>query len=175
LFFLSTDFYNWHKAVPEDFLFTLAAHETAHQRFGMLVANDQALEPWLDESLCTYSEVLFLEPEYPQALDWWWQYRVNYYEPQGAVNISIYDPPQWAGQYRLYRDPVYLRGAQMIQELRQAMGDEAFFSGLRAYVGRYAYGMAGGEGFWEVMQNFGGEAVLGVRDKYFSGGELPAP
>jgi len=68
LYFLSTDYYNWHKDSQEDFLVALAAHETAHQWFSALVGNDQALQPWLDEALCTYSEVLYYENLYPQAL-----------------------------------------------------------------------------------------------------------
>ena len=50
------------------------------------VANDQALEPWLDEALCTYSEKLYLETYAPQALDWWLQVRLLYYQPRGYVD-----------------------------------------------------------------------------------------
>ncbi len=110
LYFLSTDYYNWHKDEAEDFLKVLGAHETAHQWWMGLVGSDQALEPWLDEALCTYSELLFFEAAYPEALDWWWTYRVNYYEPEGWVDMTIYDAPQVTNQYRRYRDPVYLRG-----------------------------------------------------------------
>jgi hypothetical protein len=164
LYFLSTDFYNWHKDGPEDFLGALAAHETAHQWWGGVVGSDQALQPWLDEALCTYSERLFYENIYPEALAWWWAWRVNYYEPEGPVDISVYDV---TGQYRSYRDPVYLSGALFFEELRGAMGDEAFFAALRAYTARYAYRQAEGKGFWEVMREHAGEDLGGVIEKYF--------
>ncbi len=142
LYFLSTDFYNWHQPGPQDFLAALAAHETAHQWFGGLVGSDQALQPWLDEALCTYSEALYYEQTDPAALEWWWTYRVDYYDPQGWVDQAVYAAPQWAGQYRAYRDPVYLRGAIFMRELRAALGDPAFFAALGEYVRQNAYRQA---------------------------------
>jgi hypothetical protein len=168
LYFLSTDYYNWHKATQADFLVALAAHETAHQWFSGLVGNDQALQPWLDEALCTYSESLYYENIYPEALDWWWTYRVNYYQPQGWVDISVYNTPGVAGQYHLYRDPVYLRGALFLEELRGLVGDEAFFATLRAYVDRYAYRQADTAGFFEILRQHTTQDLASVLSKYFS-------
>ncbi len=167
LFFLSTDFYNWHKNEPQDFLLSLAAHETAHMWWYGLVANDQALHPWLDESLCTYSERLFYETYYPQALDWWWAYRVNYYEPEGWVDIQVYDVPGPDSQYRLYRDPVYLRGALFMEELRLQMGDPAFFAALRAYLQRFAYSLASPQGFFEVIREQSDADLTPLLVRYF--------
>jgi Peptidase family M1 domain len=152
LYFLSTAFYNWHKDTQADFLVALAAHETAHQWFSGLVGSDQALQPWLDEALCTYSERIFYENIDPPALDWWWAYRVDYYEPQGWVDISVYDTPAVAGQYHLYRDPVYLRGALFLEQLRSLVGDEAFFAALQAYVEQYAYHQADAAGFLATLR-----------------------
>jgi hypothetical protein len=168
LYFLSSDYYNWHKDSQEDFLVALAAHETAHQWFSAVVGNDQALQPWLDEALCTYSEALYYENVYPPALEWWWAYRVNYYEPQGWVDISIYDTPGVAGQYHLYRDPVYLRGAMFLDELRALVGDEAFFTTLREYVGRYAYRQAATAGFFELLRQNIDQDLTPLLSKYFS-------
>jgi hypothetical protein len=168
LFFLSKDFYDWHKGGEADFLVALAAHEIAHQWWLELVGSDQALEPWLDEALCTYSERLYYEHVAPEALNWWWAYRVNYFEPQGWVNISIYDVPDLYGKYRVYRDPVYLRGALFLEELRLQMGDDAFFEALRAYIQRYAYGLADGEGFFEVMRQHTAVDLEPLLSKYFA-------
>jgi aminopeptidase N len=44
-------------------------HETAHQWWYSMVGNDQILEPWLDESLADYSEVVYYdEKSGPEAL-----------------------------------------------------------------------------------------------------------
>jgi aminopeptidase N len=173
LFFLSTDFYNWHKESPDDFLKALGAHETAHQWWMGLVGNDPALEPWLDEAFCTYSEVIFYETAFPEALDWWWTYRVNHYDPQGWIDIGIYDIPSDPNLYRQYRDPVYLRGAQFLQELRAAMGDEAFFAALRQYVSHYAYRHATAAGFFEIIQQHSPQDLSPILDPYFQGESAP--
>jgi hypothetical protein len=167
LFFLSTDFYNWHKDTPEDFLTALGAHETAHMWWMGLVGSDQALEPWLDEALCTYSERLYFENLHPEAQEWWWTWRVNYYEPSGPIDIQIYDIPEGANQWRRYRDPVYLGGAKFLDELRLWMGDEAFFAGLREYAARYAYRQADGPGFLEVMGEYASQDLAAVVQRYF--------
>ena len=92
LFFLSNGFYNLYNGTYSDYLTAIASHETAHQWFFGLVGNDQALEPWLDESLCTYSERIFYENLHPEALEWWWAYRINYYAPRGLSLIHISEP-----------------------------------------------------------------------------------
>lgn len=168
LFFLSTVFYNWHKDTQEDFLVFLAAHETAHQWWYSVVGSDQALEPWLDEALCTYSEHIYYENIFPQAIDWWWTYRVNYYQPEGWVDLSVFDLPAGSGHYKMYRNPVYLRGALFLEELRQLMGDEAFFAALRAYASRFAYQQADGVGFWEVIREHTTQDLSPVLREYFS-------
>ena len=45
---------------PQAVLCALSAHETAHQWWYRVVSNNQALEPWMDEALCTYSELIIL-------------------------------------------------------------------------------------------------------------------
>lgn len=149
MYFLSNGFYNIYQGQPGSYLVAIAAHETAHQWFYALVGNDQALEPWLDEALCTYSERLFFERYYPDALDWWWTYRVNYYNPQGSVDGSIYNP----GGYRAYRDAVYLNGAIYLEELRQQLGDEVFFRFLKDYISRLSHQIATAQDFFSVLQD----------------------
>ena len=167
LFFLSTDFYNWFKDPPADFLVALAAHEVAHQWWSGLVGSDQALQPWLDEALCTYSEHIYYENLYPEALEWWWEYRVNYYQPAGWVDISVYDVPQEFGYYRKYRDPVYLRGALFLDELRQLLGDSTFFASLRQYVARYTYQQASAGGFVDILRQNTPADLSPILTKYF--------
>ena len=126
LYFLGKEYFKAYKGDPASYLVALSAHETAHQWWFAMVGNDQALEPWLDEALCTYSERLFYENEYPDLVDWWWQTRVEAYSPQGWVDSSIYD----FTAFRPYVNAVYLRGAVFLERLRSTMGDSDFFSFL---------------------------------------------
>jgi aminopeptidase N len=129
LYFISRDFFNLYDGTPNNYLTAIAAHETAHQWWFDAVANDQGLEPWLDEALSTYSEVIYYETIHPQSLDWWWDFRYFEYEPGGYVDTAIYD----GGGYRPYLNKVYLFGARFFQGLRERVGDEIFFAFLKDY------------------------------------------
>jgi aminopeptidase N len=164
MYFLSNGFYNLYQGTPGEYLIAIAAHETAHQWFYALVGNDQGNEPWLDEALCTYSEHLFYERYYPDALDWWWTYRVNYYQPRGAVDGSIYNPEG----YRAYRDAIYLNGAVFLDELRKTIGDPAFTAFLKGYVDQNRYKIATGERFFTILEQYTDANLSELRKRFFS-------
>jgi hypothetical protein len=171
LIFLSHGFYDLYDGTPKGYLTFIAAHETAHQWWYGLVGNDQALEPWLDEALCTYMEEVFYEKIYPEQaqapdeslVDWWWAYRVDYYDPSGWVNGSIYD----YDSFRSYRDAVYLNGARFLDDLRNLMGDQAFFNFLRDYASRNLYGIATSASFFDILREHTSQNLENLIAKYF--------
>lgn len=128
-YFLPRDFYNLYDGTPKNYLTFVAAHETAHQWWFERVANDQALHPWLDESLCNYSERLYYEAYHPDLVAWWWPYRMYYYDPSAKVDIRVYD----GAGFQPYTNATYFRGAHFLEDLRARIGDEAFFAFLQDY------------------------------------------
>ncbi len=131
LFYLSRDFYGGlYDGTPANYLTFVAVHETAHQWWFEQVGNDQALQPWLDESLATYSERIYYETMHPDLVTWWWEYRIDFFTPQGFTDIPIYD-----GQgFRPYTNAAYFRGAHFLEDLRARIGDEAFFAFIQDYL-----------------------------------------
>ncbi len=164
IYFLSNGFYNLFQGQPGEYLITIAAHETAHQWFYGMVGNDQALEPWLDEALCTYHERIYYEKVHPEALDWWWAYRINYYNPQGWVDGSIYNPQG----YRAYRDAVYLNGAVFLENLRQQIGDQAFFAFLTDYVTRSKDRISTADSFFSILSEHTDQDLSSIGFPVFS-------
>lgn len=163
LYYLSKAFYNTYDGTPATYLVAIAVHETAHQWWFGLVGNDQALEPWLDEALCTYTELLYYEHLHPEALQWWWDYRVDYYEPQGWVDLSIYD----SGGYRPYRDAVYLNGMIFLRDLRELVGAEVFAAFLQDYVARHSQGLATADEFFAILGEHSAADWSLLKAKYF--------
>jgi Peptidase family M1 domain len=171
LYFLSDGFYNLYDGTPKGYLTIIASHETAHQWWYGLVGNDQAMEPWLDEAMCTYMEAIFYEniyADYPSdigasLLDWWWAYRVNFYEPTGWVDSTIYD----FDQFRPYRDAIYLNGAKFLGDLRKLVGDEAYFAFLRDYAARNAYHLVTTDSFFAVLRQHTQEDISALVAQYF--------
>jgi aminopeptidase N len=147
LFFHSRSFYDLYDGTPANYLTFVAVHETAHQWWFDQVANDQALEPWLDESLTTYSESIYYETLYPDMLSWWWSYRIDFFEPQGYIDIPVYD-----GQNDdSYKHTVYFNGAHFLQDLRQLIGDEAFQSFVQDYFAQNRGGIATSDDFFRIL------------------------
>jgi hypothetical protein len=166
--FLGYSFFAEYDGTPRNWLTLIGAHETAHQWWYNQVGNDQALEPWLDEALCTYSELVFYENVYPDAVDWWWDFRIRRFAPQGYVDSTIYDLPE----FRPYVNAVYLRGALFLSELRAAMGDEAFFAFLRRYVAANRGRIATRADFWVAAGDVPARPAL--EQRYFAP-PSPAP
>ena len=167
LYFLGKDYYAIHNQKMADFLVAIAAHETAHQWWYGLVGNDQALEPWLDEALCTYSEYLFYEHLHPDDLEWWWTYRLMAYQPQGSIDIAIYDV-QGANRYRDYRDAVYLNGAIFMHDLRKIIGDQALFDFLQSYLATYQHSLSTTDRFFDLLRTHTSSDLTPLIEKYFS-------
>jgi hypothetical protein len=130
LIYLSEWYYQTVDPSPRNYFELLIVHETAHQWFYGYIHNDPASEPWLDEALATYSEILYLEHQHPELVRWWWNFRVETYAPEGSVNTPIYK----FNDDRPYINAVYLRGAIFLQALRKELGDAAFFEGLLQYI-----------------------------------------
>lgn len=129
-FFLSRDFYNLYDGTPRNYLTFVSAHETSHQWWFEQVASDQALQPWVDESLATYSERIYYEKIHPDVVSWWWSYRIDFYNPQGFADITVYD----SQGFRPYTNATYFRGAHFLEDLRARIGDGAFFAFLQDYL-----------------------------------------
>ncbi len=164
LYFLSRAFFNLYDGSPKGYLTSIAAHETAHQWWFAEVANDQALEPWLDEALCTFSERLFYENVEPDGLNWWEKIRIAYYQPEGRVDTSIYD----AGGYRPYVNAVYLNGAVFLQHLRELIGDDAFFAFLKDYYRENQGKIVSGDTFFALLKAHTSKNLDSLIADYFS-------
>ncbi len=164
LVFVGSEYFHWYNNNADSWLTLITAHELSHQWWYSIVGNDQAYDPWMDESLATYSESLFMEAAYPELVRWWWDFRVNTYHPEGPVNAPIYE----FRNRRAYINATYLRGALMLRDLRAVMGDEAFFEWLRRYVAENAGRIASPDDLWDAMPDgVEMEAVQTVLGQYF--------
>jgi len=119
---------------------TVAAHEAAHQWWYHLVGSDVINEPWLDEALTTYSSLLYFEDVYGEQA---YQQMLTYYREvyQSAVERNNDHPvvedlayfEDSPSRRSAYSPIVYSKGAVFFHELREQIGEEAFFAALREY------------------------------------------
>jgi len=162
-YFISRDYFNLYDNTPKNYLVAIGAHETAHQWWFDAVANDQGIEPWLDEALATYSERIYYESVYPDMVDWWWGYRYFEFQHAGFVDTQVYD----GGGQRPYWDKVYLTGARFFEELRERVGDEIFFAFLKDYYTQYTGRRATTVDFFRVFREHSAADISDLMAEYF--------
>jgi len=162
LFFLSQDFYIKDNGTVLNNLIDIAVHETAHQWWFGSVGNDQAMEPWLDEAMATYSERLFYERNYPEVTAWW-AFRVDAYAPSGWVDTDIYH----GGNFRSYANAVYLRGAQFLEALRRRVGEDVFFAFLKDYTVQMSGKHATADDFFRILRQHTNVDFSDIQQTYF--------
>ena len=114
----------------------LIAHELAHQWFGNTVTAASLSDIWLHEGFACYAE-------------WLWSEAVGRTTAQEEArrhhallarrpqDLVLTDP----GAHRTFDDRVYKRGALTLHILRRAVGDDAFFALLRAWVDTHRFGV----------------------------------
>ncbi|MBI5946459.1 MAG: M1 family metallopeptidase [Chloroflexi bacterium] len=162
-FFLPRDFYSLYDGTSANYLTFVAAHETSHQWWFEQVGNDQALQPWVDEALSTYSERIYYESIHPELVSWWWTYRIDFYKPQGFVDIPIYE-----GQgFRPYTNAAYFKGAHFLEDLRARIGDEAFFAFLQDYLAQSRGKIVSAADFFHILREHTSADISDLIRQYF--------
>lgn len=162
LVFVSTNWFYSFEGGIQNYLSLITIHEVSHQWWYARVGNDAAYAPWLDEALATYSEYIYIEEYYPALRDWWWSFRVAWFNPQGDVDSDVYQ----FESARDYINAVYLRGVQMLHNLREDVGTEDFFDLLAAYAQAGDGQVATPELFWSLFTPEQLAATEGTRQSF---------
>ena len=140
---------------PRDLFFSIiVSHEMAHQWFYAGVGNDVSEHPWLDESFATYLSYEFLNSYYntTTALGELNTWRLSYQRAaQDWEDLSISSPIYAFPNSSVYSSFVYSGGAIFLYELKQALGNEAFYRGLQGYYSEMRYHMAVPLDFIRIM------------------------
>jgi len=94
-------------------------HEVAHQWFYGMVGSDHALDPFADEAVATHLG---------QVVSGIWR-TTSCRERRLDLSIYRYSSACYFGQ-------IYVHGAELLQEVRQAMGSRAYWRAIREYVAK---------------------------------------
>jgi aminopeptidase N len=164
--FVGRDWFRSFTGDPASYLTIITVHEVAHQWWYARVGNDQALTPWLDEALATYSEYIFFEEYYPELRDWWWSFRVDTFLGNDYAGLRVDTPVYTFTSIRQYINAVYLRGARMLHQLRGEMGTDPFFDWLRRYAETGAGRVTSAETFWSLLTPEQLEQTYEIREAY---------
>ena len=117
----------------------LGAHEFAHQWWGNMVTNRDWNHFWLNEGIATFIAAAYLEHRfgreaYMREIN---DYHANYEKVRAVGKDKSLVFPDWLHPTREDRTLVYDKGAYVIHLLREEMGEQAFWRGLKNYTRRY--------------------------------------
>ena len=132
----------------------LIAHEIAHQWFGNSATEKDWHHVWLSEGFATYFTHLYLEHTYGVDLlrDRMKNDRqkiIDYFmkTPVPVVNTTIRD------YNKILNTNSYQKGSWVLHMLRNEIGDEVFWEGIRKYYQKYQNGNALTEDFKNEMES----------------------
>jgi aminopeptidase N len=110
----------------------LMAHELAHQWFGNHVTCGSWGDIWLNEGFATYFAGINTERFFPSEFRNWKENQLNSILQEAGGSVFVYDS---TNINQIFNGRLsYAKGAMVLHMLRKKIGDQVFFSALRAYL-----------------------------------------
>ncbi len=134
--------------------FGLLAHELAHQWWGNRVTCSDWTHFWLNEGFATFMaaahrEARFGHDAYMKDVEAW---RARYERVRAAGHDRSLVFPNWDRPTPDDRALVYQKGALVLHELRERLGDHTFWAGIRAYTRAHLDGSVVTADFQSAME-----------------------
>jgi hypothetical protein len=150
------------------------AHEIAHQWWGQGVSGGTYRDQWLSEGMAQFASILYLRSRYGEdafatslkKFSKWTEKKSRWGPITLGSRLSYVD-------FEAYQAIVYDKAALVLNMLREMLGDEVFFSGLREFFARHERGAATTGQFRAAMEKVSGRDLAGFFDPWFNSHELP--
>jgi aminopeptidase N len=149
----------------------LQAHELSHQWWGNGVTCRDWTHFWLNEGLATfvadaYKEKRFGRDVYLREIE---SSKSRYLRVRDAGEDKPLVFPDWNRPSANDRTIVYSKGAYVLHLLREQLGEEKFWSGLRAYTRRYMWKSVTTPDFQRAMEQATGTDLGDFFERWVSG------
>jgi len=146
----------------------LIAHETAHQWFGNSVTERDWYHVWLSEGIATYFALLYLEHTYGSErlivdLKADRDNIIKYYQknPRPIVDTTITEIG------KVLSTNTYQKASWVLHMLRQKVGDETFWKGIRTFYATYRNGNVLTSDFQKTMEAVSGQDLTTFFRQWF--------
>ena len=147
-------------------VFSIAAHEIAHQWFGDLVTMSWWDDLWLNEGFATWMAARTTQKLHPE-----WNTRLNAVGGREAAMsrdavatthpvVQHIETVEQASQ--AFDAITYQKGGAVISMLEGYVGPDAWREGVRAYMQKHAYGNTVSDDLWRAVQDAAGKPILDI-------------
>ena len=148
-------------------VFSIQAHEMAHQWFGDLVTMGWWDDTWLNESFASWLAAKETAARNP-AWRWWEQedesresaMAADARTTSHAIETHVTDELQAAESFD--SDITYNKGEALLHMLEGYIGEDVFRQGIRSYIKRRAYSNATAADLWNALGHASGKNVPAV-------------
>lgn len=151
------------------FLEIVIAHEIGHQWFYSLVGNNQVEHPWLDESLTSYTEFVYVRTTYDDKRgdDYIQNFQRRYatYIGSGRADQPL-DLPVGSFNNAGYGIIVYTKGPLFLVELERQFDRNTVYKMLNEYFSAYKYRVATTEGIKQSFEKTTGKDLSAFFQKW---------
>lgn len=158
-------------------IFSIIAHEMAHQWFGDLVTMAWWDNLWLNEGFASWMQAKSAEVLHPD-----WQTWLN--SGSGKQSVMNEDARRTTHPIQqpiadesdalaAFDNITYTKGQAVIRMLESYVGEDAFRAGIRAYMVQHAYGNSTTADLWRALQAASGKPVTAVAAGFTEQGGVP--
>lgn len=146
-----------------DFCSRCVVHEIAHQWWYSAVGNNEVDEAWLDESLTSFSEMVFV------AEKTGWEEAEKYWDMESPAESKPL--LRKLGEFYGWSDYgyIYRYGPLFYRQLMKYLGDDAFYAMLQKYYSIYKFRVATSDGLRNLVVETGNTDAIRWYDKWVYG------
>ncbi len=158
-------------------IFSIIAHEIAHQWFGDLVTMAWWDNIWLNEGFASWMQAKAAEALHPDWQTWlsgsgFKQAAMS--EDARRTTHPIQQPIANESEAMAAFDSItYAKGQAIIRMVESYLGDDTFRAGIRAYMMQHAYSNTTTADLWGALQAASGKPVTAVAAAYTEQGGIP--
>ncbi len=150
------------------------AHEIAHQWWGQALGWRSYEDQWLSEGVAQFGTILYLKEKYGENV---------LSQILKDFSKDIQKKSKWGGitmgsrisylSFDAYQSIVYNKSALVLNMLKDLLGEEIFFSGIKKFFEQFKFTAVNSRSFFQTMQDLSGRDLDLFFDKWFNSHELP--
>lgn len=150
------------------------AHEIAHQWWGQGVTWKSYHDLWLSEGLAQFSSILFLSEKYGdkvllsilKKLSRWTEKKSEWGAITMGSRLSYFD-------FEAYQSIIYNKTSVVLNMLKDFLGEDTFFKGLRKFFADHKYGAASTNDFIRTFKEISDYDLTSFFKVWFDSHTLP--